>query len=524
VGANGRMLAIEIGTRTIRVVEFVPGGDRTTVTRALTAERPGGEPGAAGRVLKTLLSENGFTARRVLVAYSGPVIEHRIYLIPPVAAEIRDELLRGKVAPEVSTPIAEMRVSGEAVGTAQERGIERTEALAVYTPEFEVRRLTFLLVEAGLSPARIASFPLALAALHPEAEKEAAVGFVHAEPGRFTIAVSSAGKLRFAREFTVEPPRQPEARGNTAVPDYGNVEIEGARSPAAAPDPDPEPAPDAVAERVVTELTRSLLYFRQVSRGTSISRLYWSGEAASPEVKGLILARLKLELAPHPAESSASFQGGVAGSPSDYAIPLGLARAGQVPGQANLLPESYQRRRKQRNHLAATAVVWGAFLAVAAATFVGLHDAESRYRDAIAGSDAVTSGQVGAQTDFLRLSELRQQTEAAERQDRTLRTPFTRWRPLLAWLGASTPRDMAFTSLSIDRIAGGYRGALCGVVRGRDPSEAQARLNGFLAALSRRSLGEGVLYAPVEVRPLEAGEGPGVVQEFRLTFTLTREA
>ena len=37
-----------------------------------------------------------------------------------------------------------------------------------FTPEFEIRRLTFLLIEAGISPARVASVPLALTALHPK--------------------------------------------------------------------------------------------------------------------------------------------------------------------------------------------------------------------------------------------------------------------------------------------------------------------------------------------------------------------
>jgi hypothetical protein len=318
--------------------------------------------------------------------------------------------------------------------------------------------------------------------------------------------VSSEGKLRFSREFTVELPRQADAGGDEAAPDYGNVELEGAGTPAASP------APETVAERVVTELTRSLLYFRQVSRGTSISRLYWSGEAASPEVKGLILAR-RSSSSPLTRRRARPRSRRRRREPR-LRRPAGAGQGGPGPRAGEPPAESYQRRRKQRNHLAATAVVWGAFLAVAAAAFAGLHDAQTRYHDAIAASDALTSGQVGAQADFVRLSELLQRTEAAERADRALRTPFTRWRPLLAWLGASTPRDMAFTSLSIDRFAGGYRGELCGVVRGRDPSEAQARLNGFLATLSLRSLGEGVLYAPVEVRPLEAGEGRAWCRSF----------
>ncbi len=529
MGVKRRMLAIEIATRTIRVAEFVPGSAPIEVTRAATIERPAGEPGAVAKALKALLAEEGFTAKRALVAYSGPLIEHRLFGIPPVTGETRDELLRGKIAQEVSTPIGELCVSGEIVGKISEQGHERAEALAVYTPEFEIRRLTFLLIEAGISPARIASVPLALAALHPKGEESALVGFVHAEPGRCTIAVSSGEKLRFAREFTLQLQRPAGSEGSAAVPDavpdYGNLELPGARTAAPlAPEAPAVTAAEEAAERLLTDLTRSLLYFRQVSRGGSISKLYWSGEAPSAEAKALILQRLKLEIAPHPAEEAASWPAGQAGSPSDYAVPVGLAKAGQVPEQVNLLPEGYQRRRKRRSYLAASLAVWAAFLLATAGVFAGLHNAETRYREVIEQSEDLASKRAGAQADFLRWVELRKRAEDVEGMDRSHRSPFTRWRPLLRWLGASVPRDMAFTSITIEGTGAGYRGELRGRVRGKDPSEVQARLNGFLAAVLAQSLGEGVLYAPIEVRPMAEDEGRGVVQEFRLTFTLAREA
>lgn len=525
MAVKGRMLAIEVATRTIRVAEFVPGSGPVQVTRAATLERPAGEPAAVGKALKALLAEKGFTAKRALVAYSGTLVEHRIYAIPPVTGETRDELLRGKIAQEVSTPIGELRVSGETIGKISEQGHERAEALAVYTPEFEIRRLTFLLVEAGISPARIASVPLALAALHPKDEESALVGFVHAEPGRCTIAVSSGGKLRFAREFTLQVQRPEPAAGAAApegVPEYGNIEL--AETRASAPAIPAIPAAEEAAERLLTDLTRSLLYFRQVSRGGSVSRLYWSGEAPSAEARALILQRLKLEIAPHPAEAAAVWPAGHAGSPSDHAVLVGLAKAGQVPEQVNLLPEGYQRRQKRRSYVAASAVVWAAFLLVAGAVFAGLHNAETRYREVIAQSEDLASRRAGAQADFLRWVELRRRAEGAEAADRSRRSPFTRWRPLLHRLGASAPRDMTFRSMTVERSGAGYRGELRGAVRGKDPSEVQAHLNAFLAAVLARNLGEGVLYAPIEVRPMTEEEGRGVVQEFRLTFTLSPEA
>jgi hypothetical protein len=306
------------------------------------------------------------------------------------------------------------------------------------------------------------------------------------------------------------------------VPDYGTVDLSEGAGPGAAA---PAPAASADdAERLITELTRSLLYFRQVSRGSSISKLFWSGEAPSEEAKALIQQRLKLEISEHPSEKVAIWPRKEAGHPSDFAVALGLAKAGQVPGQANLLPAEYQRRRQRRSRIVASAVAWAAFIVVTVGIFGGLQNAQNRYREVVQESEALTSSRSGAQADFVKWTELRKQAEGAYAADRSLRTKFTRWRALLAWLGASTPREMTFTEITVDQGPSGYLGELRGQVRGKDPSEVQERLNGFLGTVSTRSLGQGVLYAPVEVRPMTVDEGKGVVQEFRLTFTLAPES
>src|SRR4030042_494901 len=140
----GRMLAMEISPRVIRVVEYTPG------------ERAGGIHRAAGQ---------GRRARGV-------------------------------------------------VGKVVEQGYERDEVMTLYIPEFEIRRLVFLLVEAGLTPVRVVSVPLALAGLHPANAVDALCGFLHVEPARCVLSVSGAGKLRFSREFVLElPGRAPGGAG-----------------------------------------------------------------------------------------------------------------------------------------------------------------------------------------------------------------------------------------------------------------------------------------------------------------------
>jgi hypothetical protein len=509
------MLAVEISPRTIRVAEFHPGTMPVQVLRTASMARPGGEPGAVGRSLRAFLAENGFTAKRALVGYSGPLIEHRIYTLPPAPADAREELLRGKVAQEVTTPVAELRVSGEIIGKVMEGGLERQEVLTVFTPEFEIRRLIFLLIEAGISPARVTSVPLALAALHPEDQKDTLAGFLHCEPDRCLIGISDGGKLRFAREFTLELPRR--AAESQEPVEYRTIDFGVENPSAASPVPSDE---EALAERLVTDLTRSLLYFRQLSRGGAITKLYWSGDPPSPETTKLIGARLKLEISPHPAEKVVEYGEGLPGSASGFGVPIGLALAGQIPEQVNLLPEGYLRRKKRRKSYVAAAVVLAAFLVANVALFAGLQNARNRYREVLDGVAAARVHSAGMQEGFSRWLALRGAMEEAAAGERALRIPFTRWKSLFASLGAPVSAEMAFTNLSIAPAESGYRGELRAKVRAKSPMEAQERVNGFLSAVrSRGGLSE-MLYAPLEVRPLRKEEGMGYQQDFLVTFRL----
>jgi hypothetical protein len=333
------------------------------------------------------------------------------------------------------------------------------------------------------------------------------------------IGISDGGKLRFSREFTLEMP--PRAATAPEIPDYKTLDLDASKPEEEASGASDE---EALAERMATELTRSLLYFRQLSRGGAISRLYWSGERPSPETTRLIGERLKLEISPHPAMAAAVFGPEMRGDPAEFGVPIGLAVAGQVPDQVNLLPEGYLRREKRRGTLAAVAVVAAVFLAANIGLFAGLQKAANRYREVLAGAAEVSQRSAGMQEGFARWFSLRKEVSEASGEERILRTPFTRWKALFASLGAPVPPEMAFTGLTLDREgAAGYRGELRGKARGKDAAEAQAKVNGFLGSVRRQGLAAEARYAPLEVRPLRAEEGAGCEQEFLVTFRVAAD-
>jgi Tfp pilus assembly protein PilN len=517
----GRMLAIEISPRVIRAVEYTPGDKPVRIHLAAATERPGGEPAAVGQFLRGFLERNGFTAKSAVVGYLGPVIEHRIFAIPPVTGRTREELLRGRIAQETSTSVAELRVTGETIGKVTEQGYERQEVMALYTPEFEIRRLVFLLVEAGLSPVRVVSVPLSLAGLHPADAADDLCGFLHVEPTRCVIAVSGAGKLRFAREFHLESPGVAAPAPAGESPDYGNIDLGGI---ADASRPAPPSREENYAERLVTELTRSLLYFRQISRGGSVTRLYWSGDPPAETAKSLLSARLKLEIGPHPAEVAAAFEGGGAFDAARFGVPVGLASQEWGPDRANLLPAEYLQRKERRGSYIAVAVILAAFLVADGGLYMGLRGAEKRYREALGSAAAITRAAASSQEEVSRWMATRSALEEVSRWERALENPFTRWKALFAALGAPVPPEMRFLSASITPSAppGGSgtagRVEVRGIVSGKTAAEAQKRLNAYLAAVRAQPVVGDPEYTVLEVRPRGGDGAGGAEQEFLLGF------
>ena len=516
-----RMLAIEISPRVIRAVEYTPGERPVRIHRAAVTERPGGEPAAVGQFLRGFLEQNGFTAKSAVVGYLGPVIEHRIFTIPPVTGKTREELLRGKIAQETATSVAEMRVTGEVVGKVVEQGYERDEVMTLYVPEFEIRRLVFLLVEAGLTPVRVVSVPLALAGLHPAAAADELCGFLHVEPSRCVISVSGAGKLRFSREFALElPGRAAEA---AEEPDYKNIDFGGGTD---ALPPAPLSGEEVHAERLVTELTRSLLYFRQISRGGSITRLYWSGDPPGEAAKRLISERLKFEIAAHPAAGASVFDGEGAFDAATFGVPVGMAAEEWGADRVNLLPAEYLQRKERRGSYIAVAVILAVFLLANAGLYMGLRNAEKRYRDVLGGAAAVTRSVAASPEEISRWVATRSALAEMRRGEKTLENPFTRWKPLFATLGAPVPSEMRFLSATFTPAspseAGPHagRGEVRGIVSGKTPADAQNRVNAFLAAVRAQPVVGEPGYAVFEVRPRGEDGSGGYEQEFLLGFAL----
>jgi hypothetical protein len=416
-----------------------------------------------------------------------------------VTGGTREELLRGRIAQDASISVAELRVTGEVIGKVTEKGVERHEVMTLYTPEFEIRRLVYILVEAGLAPERVVSVPVALAGLHPPDAADELCGFLHLEPTRCVICVSGAGGLRFAREFALK----------------GEDGLHHQLSDGAD-----------LAERLVMELTRSLLYFRQISQGGAITRFFWSGDPPTDEAKALIAERLKLDIGRHPAGKEAVFGAGVKADPSAFAVPIGLAMGDWGFDRVNLLPVKFLQRRQRRGSYVALAVILLVFLGANAALFLGLRNAANRYRDVLANYDAVARSMAPSEEETSRWKEMRAALGDAAAWEKAYAHSFTRWKGLFAAVGASVPPEMRLLAASFTPAepgaagAGGGRAEVRGIVRSGTPEEVQGKVNAFLAALRAQPVVADAEYRVLELRPSGKESNSGYDQEFLVQFTM----
>lgn len=508
-----RLLAIEVSNREFVILEYVRGSSPLKITNITRKRRPQGEPAEVASFLKNLLEEEGFVARKAKVVISGPSIEHRTLTLPPVSEEERELLVKRKLEEEVNLPVSELAISSRVVGSAPSRGVEKDEVLVVSTPAFEIKRVMFTLIEAGVEPLGITSLPVACASLQPPKEKDDYLAFVFVTKDKSFITVSDNLFPRFSREMRI--PHQ----GDEIPEEFENFQSVGEV---------PSDTMKAVDERVVTELTRSFLYFKQLSRGGSVKKVFLLGDYTSTSMIQLISERLALEtdtmssllddrfdLSWVPGDKSEDFDK----NRFSYLISLAFETDEDA---INLLPPEYRGRRRKFIDRAIIMASSVAFLLVNAFLIIGIISAKNHYRSLLTEME-VQLPALRQNSEFAtKIFDLKEQAHLSEMILRELENPFSRWVEYFGSLSQVTPSTLEYDVMNISRDSRGYRVRLEGSVAGMNPQAVQDRFNGFYRALKKNPLLEESRYTPLEILPLENYRLP-YEEKFILNFILQKE-
>ncbi len=491
-----KMMVMEVSQKRIEILEYIHGTSPLKITHYVNAERPGGEPSEVARFLRNLLEEKGISAKKAKVIFTAPTIEHKIITLPHTSKEERKLLVNRKLEEELRIPLSELAVSSKAVGKKEERGTDKEEVLVVSTPQFEVKRLLFTLIEAEIEPVEVTSLPVACSLLHPLPEKDDYIAHVSLSREKSFVTISENRFPRFSREINVEFPDEP-VKNN--VVNFHMLEVEEKGDTVTGP-----------AQRIVTELTRSFLYFKQLSRGGTVRRVYFLGERAERNLGEHIEGKLAVECAW--PESDLSGKIDFIGVDEEETKVFSLNHAAHLvilaleednKDRINLLPSEYMGRKKKMVDRVLLAGLASAFFLINAFLIIGMLSAKSHYQTVISEIKGQYAHLDQNRNYALKIYSLKEKARISEEILQDVRHPFTSWEDYFGIMSQGTPGGVTYRDMTFVKGVDSYQVSLKGTVAAMYPEQVQTVFNKFYAACAKNPFIKELKYSPVSIYPVE---------------------
>ena len=220
-----RLVEADISSWPVRVLNFVPLGLFSPHEDNIVQQIKGG------------WERGRFKGKRANIVLSHPAIIHRLISLPPIPEEEIGVIVEREVKgenPPIENPVFDWQVIGE----VEENGVRKKEVLFVVAPLAEVNQKISLVENAGLRCGIFTTIPLTLLSslkFIKDGEK-GVVAFLYLGTERGYLLFAREGKWCFSREF----PGDKEGFGG---------------------------------ERVLSEIKRSLHYFKQQFRNEDLDRI-----------------------------------------------------------------------------------------------------------------------------------------------------------------------------------------------------------------------------------------------------------
>ncbi|MFA4916733.1 MAG: pilus assembly protein PilM [Syntrophales bacterium] len=425
-----------------------------------------------------------FKGRRVNLVLSNPAIIHRLINLPPIPGEEMEVIVEREVRgerPQLEEPVFDWQVIGEATET----GTGEKEVLFVVAPFAEVNQKISLMENSGLSCGILTTVPLALlsALKFVRDGEKGVVAFLYLGTDRGYLLFAREGKWCFSREF----PGGEEGFGG---------------------------------ERVLSEIRRSLQYFKQQFRHEDPERIIIGGEDEENwrTVKNELEDGLEMKVEVFEPASGLDITL-LKGRGEEWkgilprlAIVLGLVKQHPDNALINLVPSRVKKRGKElkRRVLAGS---------LAAMILLGL----------LAGY-GVLSGRLNSQIEILqqRKTVLREFQPLVEKAtlwegkrkfygtslsfiNYDLERKSVPWWEMLGYFSMIVPDGMVFQSLEARRLPEGWEVDIRGEVTAFDSFTVQGIFNQFYSRFKSNPIFSHIELMPMNITWLEdKAEGAGV--------------
>ncbi len=321
-------IGLEVTCSKVKLVEIVSSVSGMKITNFAVFDYPSNLKNSTktAEQIKDAIGRTALDTKEIYGVVSGPLVEHRIVLLPPMTEQEMHAVTRreaskvrhGESASGMSGETALQNVSFgfDVVGRIDKGGIKKTAVLIATAPYELVTEQMRLMAELGIRLRGLTIIPLALFHALGQAKEyyseEDSIAFIHAGIKSACIIMVSNNSLLFSREFSLA----------------SGAEVIEANH----------------AERLIAEVKRSFLYFKQRYRGKEVGKGILSGDIQDLRNPATLLAKeldievdvfglpngLEISL---PGKKMSEFQSLL---PS-LTIPMGLAIAGLRQSRVNLL-------------------------------------------------------------------------------------------------------------------------------------------------------------------------------------------
>jgi Tfp pilus assembly PilM family ATPase len=255
-----RILGIELSKGRTKIVEVAP-GRRIKIFNFAIVEGGAVDPDRRAEQLQHTLRVRGFEAKDVVLAVGGTGMEHRLLTLPPLSDRELQFVMQREAKKVAASP--DSLWSYTTLKTKEELGIKKDQILLVAAEHATITDARDRILAAKLRVQQVTTVAEALLNLMRQAgifKKETARMMVHLGGGRMHVVFAQDGVLLLSRDITAE--------------------YEGMRQ-------------DEHVARLVTEVRRSLLFFRQNFPQSTLDQILFSGDS---DIIGSLTTRSKEEI------------------------------------------------------------------------------------------------------------------------------------------------------------------------------------------------------------------------------------
>jgi type IV pilus assembly protein PilM len=374
----GSHLGIDIGSHSIKVVELRTSarGSELTATAATPIPPDSREVKALAAQLRQLLRDQGITTNQAVVNVGGPGVAVRRLTIPVVPEAEIPGAIRWQAQKSFPFPLEDALVALQILSRSEGGGQDTLELLVVAATREAVLEKVAVLQQAGLNCLGVMGEAHAWAQTWQKGgvageEGQGAQAVVDLGAAKTDIHVFQGGILQFSREISTSANTLTETISGVIGGGESQVELNSAQAEALKhqygipAEGDQNITPEGIAlsalgvrmrpvlEKLETEISRSLDYYRYQHEGEPITRLLLAGGGC--QLKGIQSSfgewfDLEVEYLDPLASLLGEGEGAVPNLPSTGRSVAGVATGLSlpVPPQFNLLPADLLEERKSK--------------------------------------------------------------------------------------------------------------------------------------------------------------------------------